>query len=125
VALRPILSDGLPFSWLTFVFTVFPPKKKPIFPKENRLYLIRITLGKHRFFGSPAILPYCLLTWKGPVALCPLVAQGLPFRKLHLYYFKDHLKHSGLTSTIKESASRICDLGHTDDLTVIQIREEK
>jgi hypothetical protein len=28
---------------------------------------------------------------KGPVALCPLVSQSLPFRKLYLNKLKEHL----------------------------------
>jgi hypothetical protein len=49
--------------------------EKPVSYRRNRLFVHRGKREKSCFFGSPAVL------FAGPVALCPPVPQGLPFRK--------------------------------------------
>ena len=55
------------------------PKKKPIFTKENRLYRIRFTLGKHCFFGNPAILSHLMLTSERTRGFVPPGYPGFTF----------------------------------------------
>ena len=56
---------------------LLPPLKikKPVSYWRNRLFVLRGKREKSCFFGSPAVL------FAGPMALCPPVPQGLPFRK--------------------------------------------
>jgi hypothetical protein len=63
----------------------FQSNKKACSQPRKQAIILQATLEEHRFFGNPAILSEKMHLQKGPVALCPLVPQSLPFRKLYSF----------------------------------------